>query len=89
MSTAIQFPSSPSDAQQYEHAGHVWVYDAAVPAWKPKSVGSSFIKTSDEGFSVTLKDTVKTIDANDYLTVADLADILATLMKTLKDKRII
>lgn len=43
---------------------------------------------SDEGFDVTLRDTLKTFDAN-TATIDQIADTLATLLSTLKDKNII
>ena len=43
---------------------------------------------SDEGFDVTLRDTLKTFDAN-TATIDQIIDTLATLLFTLKSKNII
>ena len=46
------------------------------------------ILQSDEGFEVTLRDTLKTFNAN-TATIDDITDLLATLISTLKSKNIV
>jgi hypothetical protein len=43
---------------------------------------------SDEGYDVTLRNTLKTFDAN-TATIDDLTDALATLIDTLQSKNVI
>jgi len=49
---------------------------------------SSFVMKSDEGFEVTLRDTLKTFNAN-TATIDQLMDAFATMLSTLKSKNVI
>jgi hypothetical protein len=52
----------------------------------PESIGA--VTISDEGYTVTIANTVKTFDAN-TATVNQLYDVVATLIDTLKTKGVI
>jgi hypothetical protein len=57
----------------------------ADPPYPPPG---SLVLKSDEGFSVTLRDTLKAFDAN-TATIDEVIDSLATLLSTLKSKNVI
>ena len=58
--------------------------DAQPPYPAPESI----VLQSDEGYAVTLRNTLKTFDAN-TATIDDLTDALATLLDTLQSKNVI
>ena len=58
--------------------------DAEPPYPAPDSI----VIQSDEGYDVTLRNTLKTFDAN-AATIDDLTDVLATLLDTLQSKNVI
>ena len=58
--------------------------DAEPPYPTPESI----VIQSDEGYDVTLRNTLKTFDAN-AATIDDLTDALATLIDTLQSKNVI
>lgn len=64
--------------------------DEGVPtdADPPYPPPGSFVMKSDEGFEVTLRDTLKSFDAN-TATIDQLMDVFATLLSTLKSKNVI
>jgi hypothetical protein len=61
------------------------VPQSAVP---PYPAPESIVLQSDEGFAVTVRDTLKTFNAN-TATIDNLTDALATLIDTLKSKNVI
>jgi hypothetical protein len=54
----------------------------------PYPAPESIVIRSDEGYDVTLRNTLKTFDANSA-TIDDLTDVLATLLDTLQSKNVI
>ncbi|MDA0765901.1 MAG: hypothetical protein O3A92_03660 [Verrucomicrobia bacterium] len=54
----------------------------------PYPAPGSIVLQSDEGYDVTLRNTLKTFDAN-TATIDDLTDVLATLLDTLQSKNVI
>jgi hypothetical protein len=62
--------------------------DPPYPAPQSLALASQVVARSDEGFTVTLRDTLKTFDAN-TATIDQLMDTLATLLSTLKSKNVI
>lgn len=54
----------------------------------PYPAPDSMVLKSDEGYDVTLRNTLKTFDAN-TATIDDLTDALATLIDTLKSKNVL
>ena len=54
----------------------------------PYPTPGSIVLKSDEGFTVTLRDTLKSFDAN-TATIDQLMDVFATLLSTLKSKNVI
>jgi hypothetical protein len=64
--------------------------DEGVPtdADPPYPAPGSIVLKSDEGFTVTLRDTLKSFDAN-TATIDQFMDAFATLLSTLKSKNVI
>jgi hypothetical protein len=54
----------------------------------PYPASESIVIQSDEGYEVTLRNTLKSFDAN-AATIDDLTDTLATLLLTLQSKNVI
>lgn len=54
----------------------------------PYPAPGSIVLRSDEGYEITLRDTLKTFDAN-TATIDQITDTLATLLSTLKSKNVI
>lgn len=64
------------------------VADPAYPAPQALALASQVVARSDEGYEVTLRNTLKSFDAN-TATIDDLTDALATLIDTLKAKEVL
>ena len=62
--------------------------DPPYPAPQSLSLASQVVARSDEGFTVTLRDTLKDFDAN-TATIDQFMDSFATLLSTLKSKNVI
>ena len=62
--------------------------DPAYPAPQSIALISQVVARSSENYAVTIKNTLKTFDAN-TATIDQITDILATLLTTLKSKHVI
>jgi hypothetical protein len=59
-----------------------------ISAEPPYPAAGSIVLRSDESYTVTVKNTLKTFNAN-TATIDQITDTLATLLNTLKTKQII